>query len=192
MIKFLSAEFTIQAYDYINNEDTAGLYQMGLNDEAIGCLVKMQNKDIRLAIMAFEQALSVQTYVDPEILKKVLVNHAVQKQEQTLVNHLIRAGASFEMIRYFVKTYTNRKHTQLRQTFGVNDVEINKNTHPVPQRVADEFFGGFLLNNRPINAQDILVFAKENNHSMGSIWRELKKFISNGVDVEKTTNKTRK
>ena len=182
MIRALSADFTIKAYDYIANENTAGLYQMGLNDEAISCLVKMENKDIRLVIMAFEQALSIQTYVDPDIIKKVLINNSKQKQEEVLANNLVRSGAGFEMIRYFIKTYTNRKHTQLRQAFAVNDLELNKNTSIVPEKTADDFFSGFLLNNQSINATDILTFAKANNYAMGSIWRALKTFISNGVD----------
>jgi hypothetical protein len=182
MIRALSADFVIKAYDYIANENTAGLYQMGLNDEAISCLVKMENKDLRLAIMAFEQALSIQTYVDPDIIKKVLVNNSKQKQEEVLINNLVRSGAGFEMIRYFVKTYTNRKHTQLRFEFGVTDLELNKKTSLVPEKTADDFFSVFLLNNQSINAQDLLTFAKENNYAMGSIWRELKKFINNGVD----------
>ena len=182
MIRALSADFTIKAYDYIANENTAGLYQMGLNDEAISCLVKMENKDIRLAIMAFEQALSVQTYVDPDIIKKVLVTNSKQKQEEVLVNNLVRSGAGFEMIRYFVKTHTNRKHTQLRQAFGVDDLEINKKTRIVSEKTADDFFSVFLLNNQLINAQDLLTFAKENNYALGSLWRALKTFISNGVD----------
>lgn len=182
MIRALSADFVIKAYDYIANENTAGLYQMGLNDEAISCLVKMENKDLRLAIMAFEQALSIQTYVDPDIIKKVLINNSKQKQEEVLINNLVRSGAGFEMIRYFVKTYTNRKHTQLRFEFGVTDLELNKKTSLVPEKTADDFFSVFLLNNQSINAQDLLTFAKANNYAMGSIWRELKRFVSNGVD----------
>jgi DNA topoisomerase IB len=118
MIKALSADFTIKAYDYIANENTAGLYQMGLNDEAVSCLVKMENKDIRLVIMAFEQALSIQTYVDPDIIKKVLINNSKQQQEEVLANNLVRSGAGFEMIRYFIKTYTNRKHTVAPRVWG--------------------------------------------------------------------------
>jgi hypothetical protein len=182
MIRALSADFVIKAYDYIANENTAGLYQMGLNDEAVSCLVKIENKDIGLVIMAFEQALSIQTYVDPDIIKKVLVNNSKQKQEEVLINNLVRSGAGFEMIRYFVKTYTNRKHTQLRFEFGVTDLELNKKTSLVPEKTADDFFSVFLLNNQSINAQDLLTFAKANNYAMGSIWRELKRFVSNGVD----------
>jgi hypothetical protein len=40
--------------------------------------------------------------------------------------HYCKKFAGFEMIRYFIQTYTNRKHTRLRQEFGVNDAEINK------------------------------------------------------------------
>jgi hypothetical protein len=177
----LSTDLTIRAFDFLACENKEGLYQIGLNDEAIDCLMNMENKDISLAITAFEQALSIQTYVDPNIIKRVIVHNSKMNKELLLFNNLVKCGASFEMIRYFINSYTNRRHTSLRQEFEVNDLEINKTTIAVPTQTADDFFGSFLLANKSINAQDILTFAKDNKYSMNSIWRELKIFVKNGI-----------
>lgn len=177
----LSHDFVITAYDCISNNNSNALYQMGLDDEAIECLIQTKQKDIHLAVMAFEKALSVQTYVDPAIIKSVLINNSKKNQQETLINNLVSLGAGFEMIRHFIKTHTNRKHTQLRKEFQVNDSDILKNTKVISSNEADNYFASFVLNNKPINAQDILFFAQEKNYSLSSIWRELKEFIDNGV-----------
>jgi hypothetical protein len=39
-----------------------------LDDEAITCLVKIGKSNIKLATLAFEKAITVNTYVDPEVL----------------------------------------------------------------------------------------------------------------------------
>lgn len=120
---------TIRAYDYIADKNTAQLYKMGLNDEAINCLKEIESRDIRVAITAFEQALSIQTYVDPFIIKTSMISNSKYRQKEFLINELIRTGASREMIRYFFKTHTNRKHTLIRKNLNVNDMEINKRTN---------------------------------------------------------------
>lgn len=175
----LSHDFTIIAYDCIANKNNTALYQMGLDDEAIECLIQMEKKDIKLTTMAFKEALSVKTYVDPSIMRSVLVNFSKQRHQENLTNNLVVSGAGFEMIRHFIKTYTNRKHTQLRQEFGVDDLEISKTTTAVAADKADEYFSSFVSNNKSINAQDILNFSQENNYSLNSIWKELKEFINN-------------
>jgi hypothetical protein len=63
----------IKAYDCIANNDKALLYQMGLDDEAIACLVKNGESNIKLAVLAFEKAIAVKSYVDPEIIRSVLI-----------------------------------------------------------------------------------------------------------------------
>lgn len=175
----LSYDFTIMAYDCIANKNNAVLYQMGLDDEAIECLKQIEKKDIKLTTKAFEKALSIQTYVDPTIIRRVLLNCSKEQQQENLVNNLVVAGAGFEMIRHFIKTYTNRKHTQLRQEFSVNDSVITNTT--VSADKADEYFSSFIVNNKSINAQDILRFSQENNYSLSSMWRELKEFTNNAV-----------
>ncbi|VVH67302.1 hypothetical protein BSPLISOX_776 [uncultured Gammaproteobacteria bacterium] len=175
----LSQDFTIKAYDCIANNDKALLYQMGLDDEAIACLVKNGESNIKLAVLAFEKAIAVKSYVDPEIIRSVLVSNSKQYEEETLINNLVTSGAGFEMIRHFIKTYTNRKHTRLRQEFRVNDSEINKKNTAVPEQLADNFFASFECENITINIKDILIFSTKNNYSMNSIWRELKNFYKN-------------
>jgi hypothetical protein len=176
---------TIKAYDYIAAGNTAKLYQMGLNDEAINCLVEIENKDIRVAITAFEQALSIQTYVDPYIIKTVMISNGKFRKKESLISNLVSTGASFEMIRYFFKTYTNREHTKIRKEFKVNDVKIRKQTNlkPVPIKTADDFFSTFYLKNKPINAEDILYFSQENNYYIEAVWRNFKIFMKN-TDTE--------
>ncbi|VVH60457.1 hypothetical protein BAZOLSSOX_2794, partial [uncultured Gammaproteobacteria bacterium] len=44
----LSQDFTIKAYDCITNNNKVLLYQMGLDDEAITCLVKIGKSNIKL------------------------------------------------------------------------------------------------------------------------------------------------
>ncbi|AYQ56827.1 hypothetical protein MS2017_1123 [Bathymodiolus thermophilus thioautotrophic gill symbiont] len=179
----ISQNFTIIACNCIANNDIARLYQMGLDDKAIACLSKISNKDLKLLTLAFEKALSIQTQVDSNILVSVLINHSKQYEQEILINNLITSGASFEMIRYFIKTHTNRTHTQLRQDFKVNDSEIHKSNKAIPQSTADKFFESFLVKNQSINAQDILTFSRDNNYSVNSIWRELKFFINNDVNA---------
>ncbi len=175
----LGQDFAIKAYDSIASNDMSLLYQMGLDDEAIACLKKNGKNNIKLAVMAFEQAISVQTYVDPEIIRKALVNNSKHFKEEMLIKNLVTSGAGFEMIRHFIKVYTNRKHTRLRQMFSVNDSDINKDKNSITEEVADNFFASFEEKNRAINIQDILNFSNEKNYSMSSIWRELKIFINN-------------
>ncbi|CAB5508472.1 hypothetical protein AZO1586I_2747 [Bathymodiolus thermophilus thioautotrophic gill symbiont] len=181
----LSQDFTIKAFDGIANNNKALLYQMGLDDKAITCLVKIGKSNIKLAVLAFEKAMAVKTYVDPKIIRSVLVSNSKQYEEETLINNLVTSGAGFEMIKYFIQTYTNRKHTRLRQEFGVNDAEINKNNNAVSEKLADNFFASFGHKNRTINIEDILIFSTKNNYSMNSIWRELKIFYNNTHPVTK-------
>ena len=177
--QLIATTLTIKAYDHIANKNTAKLYEMGLNDEAINCLTEIENKDIRVAITALEQALSIQIYVDPFIIKTVMISNGQYRKKETLINNLIMTGASCEMIRYFFRTYTNRKHTKSRKEFNVNDREIKKQTNAVPIKTADDFFSTFYLKNEPINAEDILYFAQENNYYILSVWWQFKKFIKN-------------
>jgi hypothetical protein len=100
----LSQDFTIKAYDCITNNNKALLYQMGLDDKAITCLVKIGKSNIKLAVLAFEKAMAVKTYVDPKIIRSVLVSNSKQYEEETLINNLVTSGAGFEMIKYFIQT----------------------------------------------------------------------------------------
>jgi len=175
----LGQDFAIKAYACIANSDKSLLYQMGLDDEAIACLKNNGESNMKLAVLAFEQAISVKTYVDPEIIRNTLVNNSKHFQEETLINNLVKSGAGFEMIRHFIKVYTNRKHTRMRQILGVDDSEINKNKNKIPEEIADKFFTCFEEENKAINIQDILNFSNKENYSMSSIWRELKIFIKN-------------
>lgn len=177
----LSHDFTIMAYDCLANKNTAALYQLGLDDGAIECLAKMKIKDIKLTTIAFEKALSIQTYVDPVIVKSVLINFQKQQKQEILINGLVASGAGFEMIRHFVKNYTNRQHTQLRQDLKVNNSDIAKKTKTLGATKADEYFGSFITNNKTINIEDILNFSQEENYSLSSIWKELKEFINNSA-----------
>ena len=177
--QLIATTLTIKAYDHIAYGNTAALYQMGLNDEAINCLTEIENKDIRVAITALEQALSIQIYIDPYIIKTVMISNGQYRKKEALISDLVGTGASYEMIRYFFKTYTNRQHTKLRKAFNVNNVEINKRTNAVPIKIADDFFSTFYLKNKPINAEDILYFSQENNYYIISVWRQFKKFIKN-------------
>ena len=155
---------------------------MGLNDEAINCLTEIENKDIRVAITALEQALSIQFYIDPHIIKTVMISNGQYRKKEALINDLVRTGASYEMIRYYFKTYTNRKHTKSRKEFKVNDREIKKQTNAVPIKTVDDFFSTFYLKNKPINAEDILYFSQENNYYILSVWRQFKIFIKNTAE----------
>ncbi len=175
----LSQDLAIKTYECIANNDKALLYQMGLDDEAIACLNNNGETNMKLAVLAFEKAISVQTYVDPEIIRKAMVNNSKHFKEETLINNLVTSGAGYEMIRHFIKVYTNRKHTRLRQVFSVNDSDINKDKNSITEEVADNLFASFEKENRAINIQDILNFSNEKNYSMSSIWRELKIFINN-------------
>ena len=177
--QLIATTLTIKAYDHIASKNTAKLYEMGLNDEAINCLTEIENKDIRVAITALEEALSIQTYIDPHIIKTVMISYGQYRKKETLINNLITTGASCEMIRHFFKTYTNRKHTKFRKELKVNDMEINKRTNVVPTKTADDFFSTFYLKNKPINAEDILYFSQENNYYIQSVWRNFKIFIKN-------------
>ena len=177
--QLIATTLTIKAYDYIAYGNTTALYQIGLNDEAIKCLTEIENKDIRVAITALEQALSIQIYIDPYIIKTVMISNGQYRQEETLINNLIMTGASYEMIRYFIKTYTNRKHTKFRKEFKVNNKKIYKTLNAVPIKTADDFFSTFYLKNKPINAEDILYFSQENNYYILSVWRQFKIFIKN-------------
>jgi hypothetical protein len=178
-----AATLTIKAYDYIAAGNTAKLYQMGLNDEAINCLVEIENKDIRVAITAFEQALSIQTYVDPFIIKTVMISNGKFRKKESLISNLVSTGASFEMIRYFFKTYTNREHTKIRKNLNVKNKKIRKKTKLVPIKTADKFFSTFYVKNKPINAEDILYFSQENNYYIEAVWRNFKIFMKN-TDTE--------
>jgi hypothetical protein len=80
---------------------------MGLDDKAITCLVKIGKSNIKLAVLAFEKAMAVKTYVDPKIIRSVLVSNSKQYEEETLINNLVTSGAGFEMIKYFIQNYTN-------------------------------------------------------------------------------------
>jgi hypothetical protein len=170
---------TIRAYDYIADKNTAQLYKMGLNDEAINCLKEIENKDIRVAITAFEQALSIQTYVDPFIIKTSMISNSKYRQKEFLINELIRTGATYAMIRYFFKTYTNRQHTLIRKNLNVDNQKIRKKTKPVPIKTADDFFSTFYSKNKPISAEDILYFSQENNYYIQSVWFRFEEFIKN-------------
>lgn len=177
--QLIATTLTIKAYDHIADKNTAKLYEMGLNDEAINCLVEIENKDIRVAIMAFEQALSIQTYVDPFIIKTSMISNSKYRQKEFLINELIRTGATYAMIRYFFKTYTNRQHTLIRKNLNINDQKIRKQTNVVPTKTADDFFSTFYSKNKPINAEDILYFSQENNYCMRSIWFRFEEFMNN-------------
>lgn len=177
--QLIATTLTITAYDHIANGNTAQLYKMGLNDEAINCLTEIENKDIRVAITALEQALSIQTYIDPYIIKTVMISNGQYRKKETLINNLVRTGATYKMIRYFFRTYSNRKHTKFRKEFKVNNGEIFKRTSLVPTKTADDFFSTFYLKNKPINAEDILYFSQENNYYIQSVWWQFKKFIKN-------------
>lgn len=177
--QIIATTLTIKAYDHIANGNTAKLYEIGLNDEAINCLTEIENKDIMVAITAFEQALSIQTYVDPHIIKTVMISNGQYRKKETLINNLIMTGASYEMIRFFFKTYTNRQHTLIRKNLNVNNKKIRKKTKPVPIKIIDNFFSTFYVKNKPINAEDILYFAQENNYYILSVWWQFKKFIKN-------------
>lgn len=179
MKNFLSKDFTMMSLACIASENTEALYQMGLDAKAIQCLVKIGNKDIKLAEHAFNQALTVQTYVDPNILSQVLIANSKQKHEEDLIFNLLSAGAGFHMMRHFLKGYTNRQHTLLRQKFCIDDKKIKEGKTVVPEIKADEFFSNFKENGKEINIQDLLIFSTTNNYSMSSIWRELKTFINN-------------
>jgi len=186
--QLIATTLTIKAYNHIANGNTAKLYEIGLNDEAINCLTEIENKDIMLAITAFEQALSIQTYVDPHIIKTVMISNGQYRKKETLINNLITTGASYEMMRYFFKTYTNRKHTKFRKEFKVNNKKIYKTLNAVPIKVADKFFSTFYVKNKPINAEDILYFSQENNYYMQSVWRQFKIFIKNTAERKQHGN----
>ena len=186
--QIIATNLTIKVYDCIAYGNTAALYQMGLNDEAIKCLTEIENKDIRVAITAFEQALSIQTYVDPYIIKTVMISNGKYRQEETLINELIRTGASYKMIRYFFKTYTNRKHTKFRKEFKVNNQKIRKAANAVPIKIADNFFRTFYLKNQAIKPEDILYFAQENNYYILSVWWNFEIFIKNTVERKQHGN----
>ncbi len=177
--QIIATTLTIKAYDHIANGNTAKLYEIGLNDEAINCLTEIENKDIMVAITAFEQALSIQIYVDPHIIKTVMISNGQYRKKETLINNLVRTGATYAMIRYFFKTYTNRQHTKFRKEFKVNNQKIRKQTNLVPIKTADDFFSTFYLKNKPINAEDILYFSQENNYYMQSVWFRFEEFIKN-------------
>jgi len=176
---FLSKDFAMTSMACIASKNTEALYQLGLDAKAIRCLAKIGSKDVRLAEHAFKAALTVQTYVDPNILSQVLIGNSRQKSEEDFIFHLLSAGAGFEMLRHFLKSYTNRNHTELRQKFGIDDAVIKKGKTVVPEIEADNFFSEFEKNGKEINIKDILDFSVANNYSMSSIWRELKIFIKN-------------
>jgi hypothetical protein len=180
--QLIATTLTIKAYDHIADKNTAQLYQMGLNDEAINCLTEIENKDIRVAITALEQALSIQIYIDPHIIKTVMISNGQYRKKEALINELVRTGASYEMIRYYFKTYTNRTHTKLRKAFKVNNKKIYKALNAVPIKVADKFFSTFYSKNKPMNAEDILYFAQENNYYIQSVWWNFKIFIKNTAE----------
>jgi hypothetical protein len=177
--QLIATTLTIKAYDHIADKNTAQLYKMGLNDEAINCLTEIENKDIRVAITALEQALSIQIYIDPHIIKTVMISNGKYRQKEALINDLVRTGASYEMMRYFFKSYTNRKHTKFRKAFNLNNKKNYKKLNTVPIKVADKFFSTFYSKNKPINAEDILYFAQENNYYIQSVWWQFKIFIKN-------------
>jgi DNA polymerase III delta prime subunit len=186
--QLIATTLTIKAYDHIADKNTAALYQMGLNDEAINCLTEIENKDIRVAITALEQALSIQIYIDPHIIKTVMVSNGQYRKKEFLINELVRAGISYEMMRYFFKAYTNRQHTKFRKEFKVNNKKIYKKLNAVPIKVADKFFSTFYSKNKPINAEDILYFSQENNYYILSVWRQFKIFIKNTAERKQHGN----
>jgi len=186
--QIIATTLTIKAYDYIAYGNTAALYQMGLNDEAINCLIEIENKDIRVAITAFEQALSIQIYVDPYIIKTVMISNGKYRKEEALISDFVRTGASYKMIRYFFKTHTNRKHTKFRKEFKVNNQKIRKAANAVPIKIADNFFNTFYSKNKAINAEDILEFSQQNNYYILSVWCNFEIFIKNTVERKQHGN----
>ncbi len=176
----ISCNYAVMAYDFLAAGNTHALHQMGLDDAAIECLIKMENVNIRLVVLAFEQALTIQTYVDPSIIKQVLINNTNKNKDDALLKEFIIAGAPFEMIKFFFKTHTNRKHTELRQEFKVSNYELKYN-NKVSQKAADEFFSMFVFENKEINALDVMNFAKIKHYSMASIWKEYQVFMKNGA-----------
>ena len=180
--QLIATTLTIKAYDHIAYGNTAALYQMGLNDEAINCLTEIENKDIRVAITALEQALSIQIYIDPYIIKTVMISNGQYRKKETLINNLIMTGATYAMMRYFFKTYTNRQHTLIRKNLNVNNQTIRQQTNLVPTKTANDFFSTFYLKNKPINAEDILYFSQENNYYILSVWWQFKIFIKNTAE----------
>jgi DNA topoisomerase IB len=49
----------------------------------------------RCTVLAFEKAIAVKSYVDPEIIRSVLVSNSKQYEEETLINNLVTSGAGF-------------------------------------------------------------------------------------------------
>jgi hypothetical protein len=186
--QLIATTLTIKAYDHIADKNTAQLYKMGLNDEAINCLTEIENKDIRVAITALEQALSIQIYIDPHIIKTVMISNGKYRQKEALINDLVRTGASYEMIRYFFKTHTSNKHNKARKDLNVIDTEIYKHANVVPIKTADDFFSTFYSKNKPINVEDILYFSQENNYYIRSVWRNFKVFIKNTAERKQHGN----
>lgn len=176
----LTTHLVVHAFKLMSVNDQEGLDELGLNEQTVEKLHKMKNMDIGLVVEAFNRGLSVMTYLDSAVIENILTNNIQQSQNNILLTRFVRAGASFDLIRHFFKTYTNRKHTAMRQEQAVNYTINDKEKASVNIDEADEFFASF-YGNKEMQADDFLTFAENNNYTMGSVWLQMKIYIENGI-----------
>ncbi len=176
----VSVDLARLAYNSIADGNLQPLHVVGLDESSIKCISVLKNTDNRLVELAFQQALSVQIYVDPVIFKRVLVSNKKLFEKEHLLEQFVLNGAGLEMVRYFFPQHSNRQHTELRQKLDVVDFEVKNNKVKVTSKDADDFFKKTWVSNKKINAKDVLKFATENNYLISSVWRELKIFIECG------------
>lgn len=179
LLSVICNDLTIKTLKHLSNNNLSKLHQMGFNNSTINCYSK---SDINAIHLSFSKAITVHVSVDNNQIKQFLVNESKIAKNQQLIERFIIANATFEMIRYFFRTHTNRKHTFLRNQLNVFSVKFNtkysKQKH-ITGAMADEFFSTFYLQKKPIDAESVLIFSQENNYSMVSIWKQFKVFIKN-------------
>lgn len=176
----ITTHLVVQVFEMMSVKNLQGLKELGLNERTIERLHKMKSTDMGLIAASFSKALSVQTHLDPTIVESILINNIQQSQNDILLTRFVRAGASFDLIRYFFKTYTNRKHTAMRQEQAVNYTINDKEKVSVDAEIADDFFASF-YEKKEIQALDFLKFAENNNYTMSSVWLQMKTYIENGI-----------